>query len=139
MNELTVKNKIIRAMQEPAVPDRLVQRTIVRGRAVSAGVRAEVRLEREEGSLSLSERVELAAVSLVGRLATVSQLPEGAEPETLAAQLAGEPRFVRAVEGGNVLARLKSGELLKTTLREPVKRESPAPERKGPEVSGPGR
>lgn len=132
MDEMTVKNRIIHAMDEPSVPERLVQSTIVRAQAVSAGRRAEERLEREEGKLSPEERTLLAAEGMIGRLALVSSLPEGVAVGQLTEQLASEPRFVRAVEKGNVLARLKNGELLQTAIHQPDGRKQSVPERNGP-------
>lgn len=138
MDELTVKNRIVEAMNEPPPLEQLVRGMIVRAKAIVAGRRAEERLEREERQLSLEDRTKLAATGMIGLLAGVAALPEGATPEGLAAQLAAEPRFVRAVEGGNTLARLRNGELLSAVTWEPQpQREAPAPEQSGPARGGP--
>lgn len=136
MDEMTVKNKIEAAMNEPRAPDALVEKTVRRARAITMGRRAEQRLEAEEGKLSLHEQTELAARSMVGRLAAVTALPEQVTPETMAQQLSREPRFVQAVERGGVLSRIKSGELLNALLQEP-KRSAPAPQRSEPQRRGP--
>lgn len=137
MDEMTVKNRITEAVREPPAPEALIQRTILRAKAITAGRRAEEQLETGEKDLSGARRRELAATSLIGRLAAVADLPEGVRPEQMAARLAEEPRFVRAVESGNVLSRLKSGELLNAALQPPKRREAPAPEKSGPDRGGP--
>ncbi|MBR5572389.1 MAG: hypothetical protein IKV99_07100 [Oscillospiraceae bacterium] len=136
MDERTVKNKIVAAMKEPPPPETLVESTVVRAKAVVMGRRAETRLESEETALPLGKRIELAAQSLIGRLAQVTALPVQVTPEAMAAQLAQQPRFAQVVESGNVLPRIRSGELLSATLQ-PAQRNAPAPERSGPERSGP--
>jgi DegV family protein with EDD domain len=54
----------------------------------------------------------------------------------VAAQLAQQPRFAQVVESGSVLPRIRSGELLSAALQ-PLQRNAPAPERIGPERTGP--
>jgi hypothetical protein len=136
MDEKTMKNTIIAAMNEPRPPEALVESTVVRAKAVVMGRRAEVRLESEEPTLPLGKRIELAAQSLIGRLAQVTALPGQIAPETMAAQLAQQPRFAQVVESGSVLPRIRSGELLSAALQ-PLQRNAPAPERIGPERTGP--
>lgn len=59
MDEKTMKNTIIAAMNEPPPPEALVESTVVRAKAVVMGRRAEVRLESEEPTLPLGKRIEL--------------------------------------------------------------------------------
>ena len=136
MDERTVKNKIVAAMNEPQPPETLVESTVVRAKAVVMGRQAETRLESEESMLPLDKRIELAAQSLIGRLALVTALPVQFTPEAMAAQLAQQPRFAQVVENGSVLPRIRSGELLSAALQ-PLQRSEPAPERTGPERTGP--
>ena len=44
MDELNVKNQIAEALREPEVPRNLVERTVVRARAITAGRAAEQQL-----------------------------------------------------------------------------------------------
>lgn len=74
----------------------------------------------------------LVSRAIVGQLAAVTQLPNGAQPEQLARQLEQQPAFIAALRGGNVAQRLGSGELLQQ-----ITGQKPAMERTIPEIPVP--
>ena len=55
---------------------------------------------------------------LIGRLAAVSELPKGSQPERLAQQLEEDPNFASAMRGGNIVQKLHSGELIRQIVKE---------------------
>ncbi|MDO4732583.1 MAG: hypothetical protein Q4B50_03605, partial [Bacillota bacterium] len=122
MGELRIKSQIIEAMKEPSPPEQLVRSMTLRAGAIIPGRRAEQRLEAEGATLSQKERTQLAAASLVGRLAQAMPLPGDASPQELTMQLSSHPRFQKAVERGNLLLRLRNGELLQELSREGIQK-----------------
>ena len=128
MDEYVLKQKIQEAFFEPRATEELIQQTILRTQAVTMGVNAQRQLETApaENVAYLASRV------LIGQLAAVSELPEGAKPEQLARQLEQEPAFQAALLGGNVARRLSSGELMQQ-----VAAQEPAVELEVPEISVP--
>ena len=128
MDEYVMKQKIQDAYAEPQAPEKLIQQTILRTQAVSMGVQAQKQLE----SASAEELGQLASRALIGQLAAVSELPEGAKPEQLANLLEQEPAFQAALRGGNVAQRVSNGELVQQ-----VTTQETAPEQDPPELSVP--
>lgn len=128
MDDYVIQQKIQKSYAEPRAPEALIRSVILRAQAVSMGVQAHKQLETAP-----AEKVgELTSKVLVGQLAAVSKLPQGAEPEMLAQQLAQEPAFVSALRGGNVLTRLDRGELIQA-----ITGRQPEPEKEAPELSAP--
>ena len=133
MEEHVMKQKIQDAYSEPRAPENLVQSVILRAQAVSMGVQAQKELETATGA-----RVgEYAARALIGQLAEVSELPPGIKPQQLAQHLEQEPAFRAALVGGNVLQRVKSGELMQQVTGQQPAREPEAPQISAPEKGGP--
>ena len=132
MDEYVIKQKIQEACVEPRAPEGLIQQGILRAQAVTMGVAAQKQLETAP-----AENVAgLASRAVIGQLATVSELPKGAQPEQLARQLEQEPAFIAAVQGGNVAQRLGNGELLQQiTGQKPVAEQ--AFENTTPKIEGP--
>ena len=128
MDEYVMKQKIQEAYMEPQAPEKLIQQTILRTQAVTMGVQAQKQLE----SASAENLGQLASRSLIGQLATVSELPVGYEPEQLANMLEQEPAFQAALRGGNVARRISSGELMQQ-----VAAQEQTPEQDPPELSVP--
>lgn len=128
MDEYVIKQKIQDAYSEPRAPESLIEKVILRSQAVTMGVNAQQQLETAP-----AENVSrLASQVLIGRLAEVSELPKGTEPEKLAKQLEQEPAFQAALRGGNVTRRLDSGELLRQ-----ITEQQPEATQKDPEISVP--
>ena len=91
MNEMTIKSRLAEALQEPSPPADLIDRTVVRVRALVDGRNAEQRLDSE--AVSPEERLELAAQSTVGRLMARSAPPNGVTAEAMAGQLLADAEF----------------------------------------------
>lgn len=128
MDDYVIQQKIQKSYAEPRAPESLIQSVILRARAVTMGVQAHKQLETAP-----AEKVgELTSKVLVGQLAAVSRLPEGAEPEKLARQLEQEPAFTAALRGGDVMGRLNRGELIRQMTGQ-----QPEPEKFAPEISPP--
>lgn len=128
MDENIIKQKIQKAFVEPSASEDLIRQVILRTQAVTMGMQAQQQLE----SAPAEKIGQLASRALIGQLATVSELPEGAEPEQLASRLEQEAAFQAALRGGNVARRLSSGELMQQ-----VAAQEPAPEQEIPEISPP--
>ena len=133
MDEYVMKQKIQMACLEPRAPEELIRQVILRGKAVVMGVAAQKQLE----SASAEELGQLASRALIGQLAAVSELPEGAKPEQLANLLEQEPAFQAALRGGNVAQRLGNGELLQQLTGQKPMAEPTAPEISVPQKEGP--
>lgn len=128
MDEYGIKQKIQMASVEPRAPEELIQQVTLRAQAVVMGVAAQKQLEAAP-----AEKVgELASRVMIGQLAAVTRLPEGARPEQLARQLEQEPAFAAALRGGNVPERLCSGELIRRLTGQ-----NPEPTQNASEISIP--
>ena len=114
MDEYVIKQKIQNAFSEPRPVESLIQQVILRSRAVSMGVQAQNQLD----AASVEHAGELVSRVLIGRLAAVSELPEGSQPERLAQQLEEDPNFASAMHGGNIVQKLHSGELIRQIVNE---------------------
>lgn len=128
------KRQLETALREPMPPERLVEGTIRRCRAVKRGRLAEERLAGELDGIAPQEQRELAADALLGRLSLQMELPRGLNREWLL----GQEAFCRAVDGpaAGVLAELRQGTLLRRvtgTLKGPA----PEPRAAGRSKSGP--
>jgi hypothetical protein len=133
MEEYVIKQKIQMACFEPRAPEKLIQQVILRAKAVVMGVTAQKQLETAP-----AENVAgLASRALIGQLAAVSELPEGAQPEQLARQLERQPAFLAALRGGNVAQRLSNGELLQQLTGQKPAAAQAAVENKPPIKAGP--
>lgn len=141
MDDATIKNKISRALSEPHAPQRLVERTIVRVRAIEAGREAEAALAALGSAAPTEHTRALAARGAVGRLMASNAPPEGAGIEQLERQLAALPAFRALTDrpADQVLQDLQSGKLTAQLLRavpaaKPAARQSakPQPLRKDP-------
>ena len=133
MEEYQMRQKIQAAYFEPRAPERLINAVILRAQAVTMGLQAQKQLETARGE----EVGKLAARTLIGKLAAVSELPEGSKPEQLADQLHREPAFRSALRGGNVAHRLENGDLLRQ-ITEPTPEAVPdEPELTVPQKEGP--
>lgn len=135
MDEYVIKQKIQNAFSEPRAPEDLVQRVILRAKAVTMGAQAQKQLE----TASEAERGELASRALIGQLATVSELPMGMQPEELAHQLEEQPAFQAALRGGNLPQRLKSGELLRQITGHTPDVQPEEPQISNPQKDGPAK
>lgn len=128
MDESVIKQKIQNASFEPRAPEDLIQRVILRAKAVTMGTQAQKQLE----TAPAEQLGELASRALIGQLAAVSELPQDTQPEQLAQQLAQQPAFRTAIHGGNLPQRLKSGELLRQ-----IAGHTPAAQPEEPQISNP--
>ena len=136
MDEYVIKQKIQEAYFQPRPPEELVQRVILRAKAVTMGTQAQTLLETAP-----AEKVgQLASRALIGKLALVSDLPKDADPEQLAHQLEQQPAFRAALRGGNIVGRLNSGDLLRqvTGQSSQTEQESSAPVKDVPKQPGMG-
>ena len=146
MDELNVKNRIAAALQEPEVPRNLVERTVVRARAITAGRAAEQKLAEQGDNLPARESAELTARSVVGRLMLTAEPPAGADETAMAEQLMASEKFrmMAALPAEKRLQELRSGDFLSRFREtpEPAARPEPAPEKQrdktGPEPPGIG-
>lgn len=140
MDDITIKAKISRALDEPHAPQRLVERTVVRVRAIEAGREAEAALEALGSAPPTEQSRTLAARAAVGRLMTAHMPPEGAGIEQLERQLVQLPAFRALTDrpADQVLADLQSSkltaQLAKSAPARPAARQSarPQPLRKDP-------
>lgn len=128
MNENEVKEKVQKVYFEPRAPEKLIQSVILRVKAVTMGLEAQMQL-----ATAPAEKVgELASRALIGQLATLSELPKNAQPEQLAQQLQQEPAFMAALRGGHVARRIQSGELMQQVAGQP-----PAAKEEPPQIEAP--
>ena len=133
MDEYVIKQKIQRAFLEPRAPEELIQKVILRAKAVVMGTQAQKQLE----SAPAENIGQLASRALIGQLAMVSELPQGTQPEALARQLQEEPAFQSALRGGNVASRLNSGELIRQVAGQSLPAEQAAAKLDEPKMEGP--
>lgn len=113
MNEGRFKEKLTAAMAEPAAPQSLIRKTIVRIEAVRSGAAAEAALESRGEGISAAERRSLAAQSVVGRLMQSVAPPEGVTCEMMTKQLTESPAFQKLTEvpAERLLADLRHGRI----------------------------
>lgn len=135
MDEITIKAKISRAMNEPRAPQSLVERTVVRVRAIEAGREAEAALEALGSAPPTEQSRTLAARAAVGRLMTAHKPPEGAGIEQLERQLVQLPAFRALTDhpADQILADLKSGKFTSQLSKavpaaKPAVRHAPVPQ-----------
>lgn len=134
MEEMEIRQTIKEAYAEPRAPEQLIQSVILRAQAMRMGAQACSQLE----TAPAERQAELAAMGLIGQLAEVARLPEGASPEGLASQLSQDPGFLQALRGGHLAQRLKTGELMQQVANpEAALAEPEAPELKPPQIEGP--
>ena len=133
MDEYVVQQKIQKALKEPHAPEALIQKVILRTKAVTMGVNAQKQLE----TAPAEQHGYLASRVLIGQLAAVSELPEGTQPEQLAQQLQQAPAFQAALRGGNIARRLQSGELMQQILGNTPVAEQMSPQKAAPQKEGP--
>ncbi|MBQ0037376.1 MAG: hypothetical protein KBS74_01755 [Clostridiales bacterium] len=114
MDEMTIKEKMVAALNEPPVPQSLVERTAVRAQALVAGREAEHRL-REGDVLSDAERLYLAAQSTIGHLMMTREPPENATNRGMLQQLMENEKFrvLADCPPNRFLAELNNGTLLR--------------------------
>lgn len=128
MDENAVKEKVQKVYFEPRAPEELIQKVVLRAKAVTMGLEARKQLETAP-----AERVgELASRALIGQLATLTELPKNTQPEQLAQQLQQEPAFLAALRGGHVARRIQNGELMQQ-----VAGRAPAAEEQPPQINVP--
>ena len=141
MDELNLKNQIADALQAPEVPADLLERTVVRARAITAGRAAERQLAERGDALPADEAAGLTAQSVVGRLMLTAQPPDGVDEAVMTAQLLENEKFRRltALPAEKQLQELHSGEFLSRFRETPPSAEKPGPapekrrEKTGPE------
>ena len=133
MDDYVIKQKIQAAYSEPKAPEQLVEKVILRGQAITKGMEAQKQLK----TAPAEEMAELAASVLIGQLAAVSELPQGAQPEGLARQLMAEEAFTAALRGGNVVGRLNNGELLRQLAAPKPSAQQDTPAVSAPQNQGP--
>jgi hypothetical protein len=133
MDENVVKQKIQKAFSEPQAPEEEIRQVILRSRAIVMGNEAKKLLEA-----GMAENLpSLVACTVIGQLAKVSKLPDGATPKQLAQQLEQQPPFIAALRGGNVVQRLNSGELLQQITGQKLIEEQAASEISTPKIEDP--
>ena len=140
MDELNLKNKIADALQAPEVPENLLERTVVRARAITAGRAAERQLAERGAALPADEAAGLTAQSVVGRLMLTVQPPDGTDEAAMAAQLLENEKFrsLTALPAEKQLQELRSGGFLSRFRETPqtAGKPEPAPEKRR-EKTGP--
>ena len=128
MDEKTLKESIQKVYFDPRAPEELIQKVVLRAKAVTMGREAQKQLETAP-----AEKVgELASRALIGQLATLTELPKNTQPEQLAQQLQQEPAFLAALRGGHVARRIQNGELMQQ-----VAGQTPAVEEQPPQIDVP--
>lgn len=133
MNEQTMKQQIKAAYAEPKAPEGLIRSVILRVNAAKMGAQAQSDLK----TASPEKYPELVSLALIGQLAAVTALPEGAEPGQLARQLRQQPQYARVMQGGNIPQRLASGELFRQLTQTAASRQEEAPQMSAPQKQGP--
>lgn len=111
MDDKQIREKLGEALKAPSPPQELVERTVERAKAITAGREAEKKLSLQEGGRA---DPHLAAQSVVGRLMMVRQPPNGASAEAMASQLEQNPDFRTAVDcpAKQLLEELQSGRVM---------------------------
>ena len=132
MDNMTIKNRMTVAMQEPSAPEALIRRNIVRAQALVAGQDAEEKLARAGKTLPREEKEQLAAQSLLGRLMLSSLPPEGVSAEKLTAELRGRENVREALSKPTdvLLSELESGKLVRSLAAKGRARVGKKPEEK---------
>ena len=152
MDDRTIRNKITAAVQEPAAPEALIRRNIVRAQALRAGREAEEKLAQSDETLPREEKELLAAQSLLGRL-MLSNLPiEGVTAEALTERIRKAEYFRKEADRPTeqLLSDLQNGKMIRRmaalnrsrnekALSDPAAAEErqKAPVREAPLKSGP--
>lgn len=123
MDEKTIKSRLEEAMAEPAAPRELVERTVTRATAITAGREAEKTL----AAGGPGDPVTLAAKSAVGRLMLTTQPPANTSAEKMAKELADDEKFraFAAQKPEKVLNDLQSGRFLKNWQPEKAAKAEP--------------
>lgn len=142
MDEISLKTQISAAMGEPSAPQALVERTVVRAEAITAGRAAEQRLAAGE-TLSAGEAAVLTAKSVAGRLMLTAMPPAGITAEAMASRLAENEKIrqLAALSPEKLLSELQTGQFL-SRFRESEAQQSgpsaaPAAEKTAPEIAPP--
>ena len=146
MDERNLKNQIADALQAPEVPENLLERTIVRARAITAGRAAERQLAECGDALPADEAAGLTAQSVVGRLMLTVQPPDGVDEAAMTAQLLENEKFrsLTALPAEKQLQELHGGGFLSRFRETPPRAEKPEPvpekrrEKTGPEPPSTG-
>lgn len=133
MTEEQIKQKISSALNEPSVPQQLVERTVQRGKAIASGREAEAELTSGK-SFSRDELVSCAAKGVVGRVMLNREMPNGVTAEMMAQQLGASEAFEKSVAAtpADVLSDIRSGNLIKKTAEPAGRQKAPEPEKKAP-------
>lgn len=142
-----IKTKLEQALNEPKAPEPLVKRTIRRCQLVTAGRRAEETLAAKGNAVTLQEGRQLAADSILGRIAGERDVPE----ELSAQRLVKDERFCKLADrpADQLLAGLQRGTIFREIkaaagkgtpeMRRGRRPEKEAPVKKAPHRSGPVR
>lgn len=122
-----IKRKIAAALNEPPVPQELVERTVDRVNAVISGREAEKQLAALSPAAPAALKTQLAAKAVTGRLIMNRRPPADVTSAQMTGQLAANERFCAFTSGDPVrLAHdIRSGELiLRMTAPEELKQAS---------------
>lgn len=133
MDDVVMRQTIKKSFDEPCAPEELIQAVVARARAVTLGREAQVQLKTAPPEACR----ELICLGIVGQLAMRGPIPKDVPPRQLAQQLQHTPEMTRALQGGNLLQRLDSGELMRQLVKEVAEPEAQKSQPAAPEKQGP--
>lgn len=132
-----IKRELEQALKEPSVPEELVTRTIRRCQLETAGRRAEEMLAAKGNSIPVQQRRELAADSILGRLAVQNDVPAALNTQ----RLVQDERFCRLADrpAEQLLQGLQKGTIFKeirsAAKQTPARQQTVQPVRQGAEAA----
>lgn len=127
VTDAIIKKKITAALDEPSVPQELVERTVDRANAITSGREAEKELASLSADAPAELKTELAAKAITGRLILNRRASANVTAAQMTGQLESNERF-RALTSGDPIRLahdIRSGELiLRMTAPEEAKQTS---------------
>ncbi len=124
-----IKRKMTAALNEPTVPQEVVERAVDRINAVTAGRAAENELAGLAASAPAQRKTELAAAAVTGRLLSGRRPQKNVTSAMMTEQLVSNKRFCALTSGDPVrLAHdIRSGELIKKLAQPEMKKSAEVP------------
>lgn len=134
--DLEITKLLAERMDEPSVPSEFVDRWVTRASAILDGQEAEKKLGDQGVSLDREETIDLTARSVVGRMMLNQMPPKGVTGQVMVDQLKGLPAFRMQTDKprNRLMYDIRSGEILRSTVKNTPKARTAAAGRNGPEA-----
>lgn len=121
-NEITNESRarFAAALGEPAVPKELVERMVVRAKAIVTGREAEKCLEDTSTAITDKEKLDLAAQSIVGRMMQHQNPPKNVSGAMLAESLKKQDAFIKlaSCDRTKLIDTIKNGDVFRSLAGE---------------------